>query len=69
MYSLMHQASVATAADDLSAMQELVTTVVENPSNPMVSLRLFEQSQRVSPVAQEYAGLPRLIQSGGCFTA
>ncbi len=63
--SLRGHVSAATAADDLTAVQELVTSVVENPNNLMVLLRLYEQSQRLSTVVQEYADLRRLIQSDG----
>ncbi len=63
--SLVGQVSAATAADDLAAVQELVRAVVENPNNLMVLLRLYEQSQRLSTVVQEYADLRRLIQSDG----
>jgi len=67
--SLVGQVSAATAADDLAAVQELVRAVVENPNNLMVLLRLYEQSQRLSTVVQEYADLRRLIQSDGFSAA
>ncbi|MDQ2743177.1 MAG: hypothetical protein M3Z66_12905 [Chloroflexota bacterium] len=63
--SLRGHVSAATAADDLTEVQELVTSVVESPNNLMVLLRLYEQSQRLSTVVQEYADLRRLIQSDG----
>ncbi len=67
--SLRGHVSAATAADDLASVQELVISVVENPNNLMVLLRLYEQSQRLSTVVQEYADLRRLIQSDGFPTA
>ena len=62
--SLLQQVSAATSDDDLTGMQQLVTAVVENPNNLMVLLKLYEQSQRLATVVQEYADLRRLVQSG-----